>query len=229
NFNKGITVFTDSSTYLPGFPSVPVASSGLVEKERFFSKFSGGYEFWTGTVSNNLIRYDSSNGLWTRYSDKNKKDNFKKLDTERMLNDLVKMRITKWNYKESRDAKNMDGTIMAHIGPFAEEFYDLAHAGKTRDRLSVGDLVGVSIGLLQGIYKRSAEIELILKEQQTVFGKLKSMLAKLKLKVIALKDKLLKRDERVASIKRRIANIEIENNLKLARICKVDTSFKLCK
>lgn len=52
---------------------------------------------------------------WSNYCDRNKKENFRQLDGEQILQKIHDIPVTEWNYKGIPEIK--------YVGPMAQDFY----------------------------------------------------------------------------------------------------------
>jgi hypothetical protein len=75
-------------------------------------------------------------GVWTNISTRDKKDNFTELDKSEVLEKIGRMEVSKWRYKGSNEY---------HIGPIAENFYDLFAVGVDNKSISTIDPAGVAL------------------------------------------------------------------------------------
>ncbi len=93
---------------------------------------------------------------WNDVSDVNAKENFNTVDPTAILDKVVALPITTWNYKQDDDA-------VRHIGPMAQDFHMLFEMGNSEKTLSGVDRSGVTLAAIQGLYreftKQSEEIQ----------------------------------------------------------------------
>ncbi|MFG0216113.1 tail fiber domain-containing protein [Brevibacillus porteri] len=81
-------------------------------------------------------------------SDKNVKENFSNVNTLEILDNLEKMPIQSWNYKE-------DPTSERHIGPTAQEFQvAFGLNGEDDVHISSIDLQGIALAAIQGLNEK---------------------------------------------------------------------------
>jgi len=79
-------------------------------------RFSGGYRLWSSypdSTSGIYVRHGMSG--WSNYCDRNKKENFRQLDGEQILQKIHDIPVTEWNYKGIPEIK--------YVGPMAQDFY----------------------------------------------------------------------------------------------------------
>jgi hypothetical protein len=104
-------------------------------------------------------------------SDRNAKENFVPINTGDVLERIVQLPMTRWNYKT--DPHN------SHIGPMAQDFYAAFNVGPDDKHISTVDEGGVALAAIQGLNeklkdkdakidaleKRLADLETLLKSQ----------------------------------------------------------------
>ncbi len=98
--------------------------------------------------------YVSDGGTWTNASSRDLKENFTDLNVDEILAKINQLNITQWNYK-------LEASSTVHIGPVAEEFYDLFKTGGSNKSISTIDPAGVA---LLGIQSLSKKIETLQSE-----------------------------------------------------------------
>jgi hypothetical protein len=158
-------------------------------------RFSGGYRFWTSYPDSTAGVYmrHGQNG-WSGYCDRNRKENFKKLDYEEVLKKIDEdIPITEWNYKKIDTIK--------YIGPMAQDFYKAFQLGGT-DSLGINSICidGVNMAAIHGLIDRTdllknaveelkaeqqknAELESLYKEQSEVIKEMRKELDELKAEI----------------------------------------------
>jgi len=165
-------------------------------------RFSGGYRLWSSypdSTAGVYMRHGQSG--WSNYCDRNKKENFKKLDFEEVLKKVEKMPVTEWNYK------GID--TMKYIGPMAQDFYEAFHLGGT-DSLGINSISidGVNMAAIKGLIQRTDELNttlIKLKEQKQKVSQYKIILQQRNEILINLKKEL-------DGIKAEISKYAIKNN-----------------
>src|SRR6185436_14467243 len=83
---------------------------------------------------------------WNVVSDRNAKTNFHDLDTQDILDHLMAIPITSWNYKTRDDIR--------HIGPMAQDFYAAFGLGTDDKHISTVDADGIALAAIQGLYRK---------------------------------------------------------------------------
>lgn len=83
-------------------------------------------------------------GTWTNGSSRSFKHDFESIDKQDILTKLCKLDITEWAYKSVDEGK--------HIGPMAEDFYEVFGLGHDKKYITTTDADGVVIAAVQGLY-----------------------------------------------------------------------------
>ncbi|MBT7188538.1 hypothetical protein HN911_14585 [Candidatus Bathyarchaeota archaeon] len=103
----------------------------------------GGVRFNSGTVaSNQEVSWVPGDASWTFTSDKNKKEDFKPVDSSEILNKVADLPIQWWAYK---------GYDVRHIGPMAQDFHEAFDVGRDKKGLDGADLDGIAFAAIQGL------------------------------------------------------------------------------
>jgi hypothetical protein len=87
-----------------------------------------------------------NNGTVQVTSSREMKENFSEVESRAILNKLMQLPITTWNYKKDDDG-------IRHIGPVAEDFYSHFNLGSDPKHISFGDTSGVALAAVQALYK----------------------------------------------------------------------------
>jgi hypothetical protein len=137
--HDGAFVFADQMAFL-------FNSAALNE---FAARATGGVRFVTavnaaGTPIAGAI-LPAGGSAWLALSDENAKDNFQPVDNLFILEQVVEMPITSWNY-ETQDPS------IRHIGPMAQDFFAAFNMGEDERYISTIDADGVALAAIQGLY-----------------------------------------------------------------------------
>jgi hypothetical protein len=112
-------------------------------------------------------------------SDRNAKENFTPLDTRSVLEKVVALPLTEWNYKAD--------PVTKHIGPMAQDFYAAFGVGPDDKHIATVDADGVALAAIQGLNQKFEEREASLRgkleHKETEITELKQQLAELKVLV----------------------------------------------
>ncbi|MFN0205606.1 MAG: DNRLRE domain-containing protein [Planctomycetota bacterium] len=119
---------------------------------------SGGARIFTNTALNAGVKLNAGDGAWSTVSDRNRKENVETTNPRDVLEKLVSIPVSTWNYKAQ------DSSIR-HMGPMAQDFYSAFKLGSDNISISTIDADGVALASIQGLY-------LIVKEQQKTIEEL---------------------------------------------------------
>jgi hypothetical protein len=83
-------------------------------------------------------------GALTENSDRNSKDNIREIDGADVLQKVVNLPISTWEYKVDRG--------VTHLGPMAQDFYAAFGLGQSPTGISTIDTGGVALAAIQGLH-----------------------------------------------------------------------------
>lgn len=134
-----------------------------------------------GTVGNWSLRWNWNGTVQTRGSissgsDRNIKENFQDLDSREILNKVLELPITRWNYRDDPSAQ--------HIGPVAQDFHSAFNLGSDDKFIAMVDADGVALAAIQGLHQKfaeqQAETQRQIAAQQQLIEELKAVIAKIR-------------------------------------------------
>jgi hypothetical protein len=105
-------------------------------------------------------------------SDRNAKENFTPVDPEKVLEQVVAMPVTRWNYKA-------EDKSVQHIGPVAQDFHAAFVVGQDDRHLSALDANGVALAAIQGLNQKLSAQEAVLKEKVSEIQELRQTVVEL--------------------------------------------------
>jgi hypothetical protein len=168
--NQGSMTLGDASA---GFATDYVTSNA---NNQMTMRFAGGYRLYsTPTHDNNGTNQGAVGvalapgaGSWTTVSDRRKKENFRPLNAEQVLQKVAALPLTEWNYKSQPASQR-------HVGPMAQDFYaafrlDGIGADTT---INTVDIDGVNMVAIQALYAHVRALEAenaALRQQQQQVG-----------------------------------------------------------
>lgn len=165
--HDGAFVWADSTTDLFTTDFVSTAVN------QFSVRCRGGARFVTAIDSNSDpssgVELAAGGGSWSSLSDRNAKEDFASIDTERLLERLVAIPISTWKYK-TQDAS------VRHIGPMAQDFYSAFGVGEDDRHITSIDANGVALAAIQALYKRNLKFKEQLTDQNNEIRELKKLL-----------------------------------------------------
>jgi len=131
----------------------------------------GGVRFLSGVAgASQRVAWAPGDASWTFSSDRNLKENFVEVDAKEVLERVSRLPITEWNFK---------GYTGRHIGPAAQDFHALFGLAGTETTLDSGDLHGISLAAIQGLYEMLREKDEKISSLEARIAALESLVNKL--------------------------------------------------
>jgi hypothetical protein len=124
----------------------------------------------TKLINSFIGAYLSTGGSWVNASDRNKKENFERVDVRAVLEKVAVLPLTTWNYK-SEDASTK------HLGPMAQDFRAAFGLGNDEKGIGTVDADGVALAAIQGLNQK---LEEQVKESETRLHALEQEFSELK-------------------------------------------------
>ncbi|HQU85003.1 MAG TPA: tail fiber domain-containing protein [Pyrinomonadaceae bacterium] len=139
----------------------------------------GGFRFFTNQGLTSGVEMAPGGGSWSSLSDRNMKENFVTVNTREILQKVVTMPVTTWNYK------SQDKSIR-HIGIMAQDFHAKFNVGESDTKIATIDPDGVAFAAIQGLNDKVEErtnelkkendaLKTQLKQQQATIDALKKL------------------------------------------------------
>ncbi len=100
--------------------------------------------------------YLSWMGVWTNSSSREFKENYQPVDSYDILNRIDQLPITKWNYKGDKE--------VSHIGPIAEDFYEIFGVGNDNKSVSTVDPSGIALAGVKGLIEENRELKTVVSD-----------------------------------------------------------------
>lgn len=130
---------------------------------------SGGYRFITSTGAAGA-QLTANATAWSTLSDRNAKKNFQSVDTVGVLNKLVAVPLSQWNYKWEKD------NDVPNIGPMAQDFKNAFYPGRDDKGITTLEFDGVELAAIQGLNRK---LENTIKEKDAQITALQKRLERL--------------------------------------------------
>lgn len=150
--HSGAFVWADNST-------LDFAST---TNNQFRARARGGVQFVTAINSAGNatagVQVAAGGGSWSSLSDRNAKENFQSINTEEILNRVIGMELTNWNYKTQDKG-------IRHIGPMAQDFHAAFGLGEMNTRINTIDADGIALAAIQGLNQK-VEKKMLLQEEE---------------------------------------------------------------
>ena len=100
------------------------------------------------------------------------KENFEPVDVEAVLDHVLDLPLTTWNYKAQADS-------VRHMGPMAQDFYAAFELGLGETTIDTIDPDGVALAAIQGLHA-------LAQEKDAKIGELEARLERLEALVVGL-------------------------------------------
>ena len=177
--NKGGVSFIFEDTTVPERWSFATFSSSFVINNQAV----GGIEYNFGPTGNLVIAGNlTANGVFYPSSRVLKSD-FRMVDGREVLARLTAMPVSEWRYRS-------DPAASRHIGPVAEDFHSAFGLGANGTGLNVGDVAGVTIAAVQGLWMELRDQKAAAQDQEKTLAELHQMLEEQRLLIEGLRTEL---------------------------------------
>jgi hypothetical protein len=118
--------------------------------DEFAVRATGGVRFVTAIDGSGAqlagVRLAQGSGSWETLSDRNAKRSILPVDVRQVLEMLMDVPVSTWQYKGQTEA-------VQHMGPMAQDFYAAFDLGQDERYISSVDADGVALASIQGLYK----------------------------------------------------------------------------
>lgn len=139
---------------------------------QFVSRASGGMRFFTDPGLTTGVELAPGAGSWSSLSDRSAKENMEPTIPSEVLQSLLDMPISTWNYRAQ------DPSIR-HIGPTAQDFSAAFSLSEGATRITDMDAIGVALTSIQGLFElleqKSARMEQLQAENRDLSSRLDAM------------------------------------------------------
>jgi hypothetical protein len=137
---------------------------------------SNGYRLFSDGGETSGVSLAGGGGSWTSLSDRHAKENFEQVDACEILERVISLPVSRWNYKSQH--KNI-----RHIGPTAQDFKTAFGLGESETGITTIDADGVALAAIQGLNQK-------LEEQRAENAELKQSVNELRKLVHAMNQQL---------------------------------------
>ncbi len=137
--NSGLGVYGVSASSV-GVDGFSTSGNGVVGQST-----SGNAAFFQGGSGGSGVCSYSGGAGWTCTSDRNKKEHFRTVNPQAILEALMTMPVTRWNMKGDR-------LRTPHLGPVAQDFSAAFKLGENDTTINTADAQGVALAAIQGLY-----------------------------------------------------------------------------
>jgi hypothetical protein len=115
--------------------------------DTFTARASGGVYFYSAADLSAGVQLPAGGGAWATISDRNVKENIERIDAPAVLEALVALPVSTWNYISQDDH-------IRHIGVMAQDFYAAFGVGEDERRITTIDADGVAFAAIQGLNQK---------------------------------------------------------------------------
>lgn len=143
NGKKGSFVYADNSS--------TVATNSTADNQ-FVVRASGGVLLYSNSGLTAGVSLPSGGGSWASVSDRNKKENFMKVDGDQLLKSIELLEVTSWNYKTQSSS-------IRHIGPMAQDFYKAFNYGESDTTITSIDIDGINLIAIKTLALKTTELK----------------------------------------------------------------------
>lgn len=117
---------------------------------QFMARASGGVIFYSNAGATTGVQLASGSGSWSSVSDRNLKENFATVNSQQLLQRVLALPVTTWNYKSQQAS-------IRHIGPMAQDFFTAFKVGEDDHHITEVDEGGVALAAIQGLNQKLEE------------------------------------------------------------------------
>jgi len=107
---------------------------------------SGGVRLFTNSAATTGAALAPGSGTWSQLSDRDSKENLATVDARAVLEAVVALPISTWNYRTQDDS-------IRHMGPMAQDFRAAFGLGVSEKLIDTVDPDGVALAAIQGLYR----------------------------------------------------------------------------
>jgi trimeric autotransporter adhesin len=119
---------------------------------QFSTRAAGGYRFFTSAGLTAGVTLSAGGSTWNPVSDVNRKEHFREVDGEDLLQRLRLVPVTTWRYRDEEDR------TVRHMGPMAQDWHRVFDFGGDPLRINMGDMDGVNLAAVQALERRTGEL-----------------------------------------------------------------------
>lgn len=139
---------------------------------QFSSRYAGGYRLFTNATTTTGVSLNAGGSSWNVISDRNAKENFRRVSNQDILKRIRSMPISTYNYKD-------DPFKARHIGPMAQDFQKAMKLSDDDKTINMSDLDGVTLAGVRALEERTRELQSELDSKSAKIKSLEARLARL--------------------------------------------------
>ena len=154
--------YPDQSGYIPNGGGILPGFSGPDTRLTNYVLFTGtnvesSTVYGDSTFLHGVV-LESGAGSWSDLSDRNAKTNFSEVNESEVLEKIVSLPITTWNYRGQQAS-------IRHLGPVAQDFYAAFNLGSNDKTITTTDEQGVALAAIKGLNQKLGQEVRKLEEQ----------------------------------------------------------------
>jgi Chaperone of endosialidase/Head domain of trimeric autotransporter adhesin len=115
---------------------------------QFVARGCGGIKFYTNQNLTAGVEIAAGGSGWSAVSDVNRKENFERIDGEDLLQRVLRVPVSTWNYKSQDPA-------IRHVGPMAQDLFAAFEVGESNLMINSIDIDGVNLAGVQALATRT--------------------------------------------------------------------------
>jgi trimeric autotransporter adhesin len=151
---------------------------------QFSTRAAGGYRFFTSAGLTAGVTLSAGGSTWNPVSDVNRKEHFREVDGEDLLQRLRLVPVTTWRYRDEEDR------TVRHMGPMAQDWHRVFDFGGDPLRINMGDMDGVNLAAVQALERRTGELRAAVEARDGQIQALEQRTAELEAKNTELERRL---------------------------------------
>ena len=127
--------------------SYPLITTTSSSSDEVTFRCGGGIRFLEGLPNGRRVTWLPGDMAWNFACDRNLKENFEEINRAELLEHINEVPVTRWNF--------IGETNRTHIGPMAQDVFNILSIGRDPTLIDSGDLQGVSLAAIQGLYQEN--------------------------------------------------------------------------
>lgn len=139
----------DGSFVWGDFGSQTISSTA---DNQFMVRASGGTVFYSNSALTSGVTLAAGGSSWSTVSDSTHKRNIREVDYKKVLEKVADLPISQWSY-ESQD-ENIE-----HIGPMAQDFYQLFGLGEDDKHINTLDPDGIALAAIKALHLENQQLK----------------------------------------------------------------------
>ncbi|MCP3136799.1 tail fiber domain-containing protein [Pyxidicoccus xibeiensis] len=145
-----VTTATHTGSFIWGDQSTNTVSASTANNQ-FMVRAAGGVRLRTNSALTTGCDLPAGSGVFTCTSDRETKEDFRRIDGEEVLAKVARLPVESWRYRE-------EGTGVRHLGPVAQDFRAAFGLGTDDKSIGLLDIDGVNMVAIQALERRTQEL-----------------------------------------------------------------------